>query len=124
MRWPLRCTSPLLGAMRPLMRLNRVDLPAPLGPMMATRSPAGTARFTPRMISVLPKLLRRSLSSSAYVMCCCSSLRSKAVAALDFRLDLFLRLAPQDDELAPEHLEDAAAHHQQHRRDGPGHGLG
>jgi len=65
MRWPLSSTWPLLGAKRPLMRLNSVDLPAPLGPMMPTRSPAFTARFTPRMISVLPKLLRRSLSSSA-----------------------------------------------------------
>jgi hypothetical protein len=37
--------------------LNSVDLPAPLGPMMATRSPGRTAKLTPRMISVLPKLL-------------------------------------------------------------------
>ena len=65
MRWPLRMTSPLVGAKRPLIRLNSVDLPAPLGPMMATRSPALTARLAPRMISVLPKLLRRSRSSSA-----------------------------------------------------------
>ena len=54
-----------LGKTRPLMRLNSVDLPAPLGPMMATRSPGATARLAPRMISVLPKLLRKSRSSSA-----------------------------------------------------------
>jgi hypothetical protein len=40
MRWPLSSTSPLVGSKRPLIRLNSVDLPAPLGPMMATRSPA------------------------------------------------------------------------------------
>ncbi len=39
MRWPLSRISPLLGPKRPLMRLNRVDLPAPFGPMIATRSP-------------------------------------------------------------------------------------
>ncbi|MCY1369751.1 hypothetical protein D9M69_568050 [compost metagenome] len=65
MRVPLRMTSPLLGSKRPEIRLNSVDLPAPLGPMMATRSPGRTARSTPRMISVLPKRLRRSRSSSA-----------------------------------------------------------
>jgi hypothetical protein len=63
--WPLSRTSPLVGASRPLIRLNSVDLPAPFGPMMATRSPAFTARLAPRMISVLPKFLRRSLSSTA-----------------------------------------------------------
>lgn len=65
MRAPCSSTSPLVGAKRPLIRLNSVDLPAPLGPMMATRSPACTASWAPRMISVLPKLLRRSRSSSA-----------------------------------------------------------
>ena len=65
MRWPLSSTSPLVGAKRPLIRLNSVDLPAPLGPITAMRSPAFTARLAPRMISVLPKLLRRSFSSSA-----------------------------------------------------------
>jgi hypothetical protein len=57
--------SPELLPKRPLIRLNRVLLPAPLGPMMATRSPAATAKVAPRMISVLPKLLRTSRSSMA-----------------------------------------------------------
>jgi hypothetical protein len=43
MRSPFRRISPALGAKRPLMRLNSVDLPAPFGPMIATRSPARTA---------------------------------------------------------------------------------
>src|SRR5881409_3387973 len=68
MRSPPSRISPLVGAKRPLIKLNSVDLPAPLGPMMATRSPGATARLAPRMISVLPKLLRRSFSSRAYVM--------------------------------------------------------
>ena len=57
MRCPLRLMLPEVGAKRPLMRLNKVDLPAPLGPMMATRSPAATCKSTPRMISVLPNCL-------------------------------------------------------------------
>ena len=39
MRWPLSRISPLVGAKRPLIRLNSVDLPAPFGPMTAMRSP-------------------------------------------------------------------------------------
>jgi hypothetical protein len=65
MRLPLSRTWPLVAPNRPLMRLKSVDLPAPLGPMIATRSPGATARLVPRMISVLPKDLRRSLSSTA-----------------------------------------------------------
>jgi hypothetical protein len=57
MRWPLSRISPLLGPKRPLMRLNSVDLPAPFGPMIATRSPGATASSVPRMISVLPNRL-------------------------------------------------------------------
>ena len=34
MRWPFSRISPLVGAKRPLIRLNSVDLPAPFGPMM------------------------------------------------------------------------------------------
>src|SRR4029077_7673948 len=48
-----------------LIRLNSVDFPAPFGPMIACRSPAGTVRLTPRMIRVAPKLLCTSLSLMA-----------------------------------------------------------
>ena len=65
MSCPCSRICPLLAPKRPLIRLNRVDLPAPLGPMIATRSPARTARLAPRMISVLPKFLRSSRSSTA-----------------------------------------------------------
>ena len=51
---------------RPLIRLKSVDLPAPLGPMIAWRSPAGTARSTPRMISVGRTLGTPSSSSASH----------------------------------------------------------
>ena len=54
--------------MRPLIRLNNVDLPAPFGPMIACRSPAAISSETPRMICVGPKLLRSSISERAAVM--------------------------------------------------------
>ena len=47
------------------MRLKSVDLPAPFGPMTAIRSPGAIAMSVPRMISVLPKDLRKSFSSTA-----------------------------------------------------------
>ena len=49
--------EPRVGANRPLTRLKRVDLPAPLGPMIACRSPAAMSSETPRMTEVAPKLL-------------------------------------------------------------------
>src|SRR5262245_21136772 len=38
---------PSLGRVSPLIRLNKVVLPAPLGPMIARRSPAPTIKLTP-----------------------------------------------------------------------------
>src|ERR1700678_2208230 len=38
---------PAVGGNAPAMALNNVVLPAPLGPMMARRSPRGTVRLTP-----------------------------------------------------------------------------
>jgi hypothetical protein len=57
---PCRAMRPELTGKRPLIRLNRVDLPAPFGPMMACRSSLAIDRFTPLMIEVRPKLLRTS----------------------------------------------------------------
>ena len=56
---------PLLTASRAEIRWKSVDLPAPLGPISACRSPTGISRSTPRMISVLPNDLRTPLSFSA-----------------------------------------------------------
>jgi hypothetical protein len=44
---------PLLGSKRPLIRLNSVPLPAPFGPITATRS--SDREINASMISVLPK---------------------------------------------------------------------
>jgi hypothetical protein len=41
--WPIT-TSPLSG-FPPVIILNRVDLPAPLGPMMPTMAPAGILKL-------------------------------------------------------------------------------
>jgi hypothetical protein len=42
----LKRTAPLVGASSPAMRLNSVDLPAPLGPMIARISPRKTLSET------------------------------------------------------------------------------
>src|SRR5687768_12541529 len=44
---PSNRTSPLSGRMCPVTRLKKVDLPAPLGPMMATISRDPMVRLTP-----------------------------------------------------------------------------
>ncbi len=56
---------PVVGTYFAVIRLYSVDLPAPFGPMMAWRSPCTISRLTPRITSVGPKLLCRSISSMA-----------------------------------------------------------
>ena len=68
MRWPFSSIVPEETGKRPLIRLNSVVLPAPLGPMMAWREPRATSRLTPMMTAVGPKLL-------------CTSVRRRAGAA-------------------------------------------
>jgi hypothetical protein len=43
---PNRATLPVVGRSSPDSRLNRVVLPAPLGPMMPNRAPAATRSDT------------------------------------------------------------------------------
>ncbi len=50
----LKRTVPAVGRSTPVSRLMRVDLPAPLGPMIETNSPAPTARLTPSSATKLP----------------------------------------------------------------------
>ena len=78
---PLSSILPRVGANRPEIRLNSVDLPAPLGPMIAWRSPTGISRSTPRMISVLPKLLCTPLSLSAGAFIVVYSRTSRAICS-------------------------------------------
>src|ERR1700733_5903219 len=44
MSWPPKLTLPVSGVCSPVMRLNSVDLPAPLGPIMPSASPCATSR--------------------------------------------------------------------------------
>src|SRR5262245_33510173 len=60
----LNTTRPASGLTWPVMRLNSVVLPAPLGPMMALIEPAGTVKLTPPTAWKPSKLLRRSRTSS------------------------------------------------------------
>ena len=94
----------------PLIRLNSVVLPAPLGPIMAWRSPRGMSRSTPRMISVGPKLLRTPRSSTRRrahdtAPCALASLDQGVPARAEAA-----RLAPQPQ----------AAEHERRQRDQPG----
>jgi hypothetical protein len=66
MRVPLSITSPLLGTKTPTDQVEQGGFTCAIRTNDAdTFTMAGTAKFTPRMISVLPKLLRKSFSSSA-----------------------------------------------------------
>src|SRR5262245_4739013 len=61
--WPNSRTWPDVAGKMPVITLKRVVLPAPLGPMMALRSPAISVRFTSRTALSPPKLLQSPLSS-------------------------------------------------------------
>ena len=50
-------------ACSPVMRLKSVDLPAPLGPMMAWIRPVSIPSSTPRMISVAAEILAQVASA-------------------------------------------------------------
>src|SRR2546426_8618045 len=61
---PLNTIRPLVGRSTPVRQLKKVDFPAPLGPMIARISPAGTPRDTllraasPPKRTVSPSVLR------------------------------------------------------------------
>ena len=52
---PFQNTLPPLGRVMPLIRLNSVVLPAPLGPSNPKISPSRTARLTPSTATSPPK---------------------------------------------------------------------
>src|ERR1700674_193237 len=56
-RTPARSTSPIVGRSSPLITLNSVLLPAPLGPMSARRSARSIERETPSSATTPPKRL-------------------------------------------------------------------
>ena len=59
---PLSSMVPALTGRRAETRLKSVDLPAPLGPMIACRSPRAISRLTSLMIEERPKLLQTPAS--------------------------------------------------------------
>src|ERR1043166_9009063 len=61
---PSRKTSPAVGWRWPVIRLNRVDLPAPFGPITAAIWPSGTARLTSLTARKPPKDLLKDRTSS------------------------------------------------------------
>ena len=52
--WPISLTVPWSGAANPAIRRASVDLPAPLGPTSAMRSPGPTRKSTPSSTQVAP----------------------------------------------------------------------
>src|SRR5262245_6336135 len=60
-----KLTEPASGASSPVIRLKRVVLPAPLGPMMSRRSPGSTVRLTPEVTRRPPNDLSRPRTASA-----------------------------------------------------------
>ena len=57
---PSSSMVPCVGGSRWLMARRQVDFPDPLGPIIATRSPADTSKDTPRRTSRAPNDFRRS----------------------------------------------------------------
>src|SRR6266542_4062679 len=64
MSLPSSSTCPASGCRCPVMRLKKVDLPAPLGPITAAISPRATARLTQLTAMKPSKALRRERTSS------------------------------------------------------------
>src|SRR5689334_10654965 len=60
----LNTTRPSSGSRCPVIRLNRVVLPAPLGPMIALIDPRGTVNETPPTAMKPPKFLESPRTSS------------------------------------------------------------
>src|SRR5262245_43113563 len=61
-------TEPASGESSPVIRLNSVVFPAPLGPMMSRRSPGSTDRLTPAVTRRPPNDLSRSFTASAVIV--------------------------------------------------------
>src|SRR3954468_5857962 len=66
---PSTITTPLVGSSSRLQQRSSVDLPAPEGPMMQTRSPCATARSMPFSTSRVPKDLWSARTSRIAFIC-------------------------------------------------------
>src|SRR5438046_1376719 len=67
-RLPSSRTTPASGTSCPLIRLKHVVLPAPLGPISAINSPAGTENETLRTACTPSNAFERSITSSTALM--------------------------------------------------------
>ena len=63
---PITSTEPASAASNPDRQYSSVDLPEPLGPTIATISPAATCRLTPRSTSVARRLLPRPITNDLH----------------------------------------------------------
>ena len=97
---------PASGASWPLSRLKQVVLPAPLGPISASSSPASTAKLTPSTAWTPPKAFAQCLSASRH--------RSGHRAASRRRLIRGATLAPLEE------AADQALREGQHQHDDRG----
>src|SRR5262245_48696560 len=85
---------PSVPSCSPLVRLNSVVLPAPLGPMMARRSPGLTSRLTPSTARSPPNALEtfERLSAAAGSAMASAVLAGREVAIVDGLLEELFRL--------------------------------
>ena len=65
MRSLLNQTCPAVGRKMPVIRLNSVDLPAPLGPISAVTVPASTPKLTSSTAARPPNIFLMPRSSSS-----------------------------------------------------------
>ena len=66
---PSKAMEPEVGGKNPLIRLKKVVLPAPFGPMIAHNSPFATSSDTSRTATRLPNLLVTLLISRTFMPC-------------------------------------------------------
>ena len=67
MSLPSKTMRPAVGASAPVIRLNSVDLPHPLGPTSAVSWPLSSAKETPSTAASAPNALRSSLTSRSAI---------------------------------------------------------
>src|SRR6478672_3470980 len=78
---PAKITCPALGLSTLVIRLNTVDLPAPLGPMTARISPGSTDRSMPSTAARAPKRRTRPLHSSSCTGCLLAAIGARDLAS-------------------------------------------
>ena len=101
--WPSKVTVPESGISLPMKQFRSVDLPAPLGPMMAWIVPSSTLRFTSSSACRPPKRLLTPLISRKLIRLSPYSAGADTVV-LDLSLRAstrrMIRFAPQSGHLA------------------------